>query len=48
MATVTAICTGLALLVLALLAITAGIRNSDKREKRANGGPASIFVAALA
>ena len=47
MATVTAICTGLALLVLALLAITAGIRNSDKREKRANGGPASIFVAAL-
>jgi hypothetical protein len=48
MATVTAICTGLALLVLALLAITAGIRNSEKREKRANGGPASIFVAALA
>lgn len=48
MAAVTAICTGLALLILAVLAITAGVRNSDKRAKRANGGPASIFVAALA
>lgn len=48
MATTTAVFTGLALLILALLAITAGIRDSDKRAKRANGGPASIFVAALA
>ncbi len=48
MAIATAICAGLALLILAVLAITAGVRNSDKRAQRANGGPASIFVAALA
>ena len=48
MALVTAICLGLALLVLALLAITAGVRNSDNRAQRANGGPTSMFVAALA
>lgn len=48
MAIVTAICVGLALLVLALLAITAGVRNGDNRAKRANGGPTTIFVAALA
>lgn len=48
MTIVTAICVGLALLVLALLAITAGIRNGDNRAQRANGGPTSMFVAALA
>ncbi len=48
MATVTAIWIGLALLILALLAVTAGSRNSEKRANRANGGPLSIFVAALA
>lgn len=48
MATATALSIGLALLVLALLATTAGSRNSGNRAARANGGAASVFIAALA
>lgn len=48
MATVTAISIGLALLILAVLAITVGVSKSDKAALRAKGGPTTIFVAALA
>lgn len=54
MAMTTAIAIGLALLVLAILAVTVGMRGSgsdagsDKAAVRANGGPITVFVGALA
>lgn len=48
MATITAIGVGVALLILALVAITVGTRQSAKTAVRANGGPTAIFVATLA
>lgn len=38
----------IALLLAALLAITAGMRGSDKSTRRADGGPLSVFTAGLA
>ncbi len=48
MGLVTAVFVGLALLILAIVAVTAGTRASDKSAVRARGGPLSIFVASLA
>ena len=48
MALTTAIGIGAALLVAALLAVTAGSRGSDKSAIRANGGPLTIFTAGVA
>ena len=48
MAQVSAISVGLALLLLAVVAVTVGVRDSDKTAARSAGGPVSVFVASLA
>lgn len=48
MGLITAIAVGIALLILAIVAITVGTRQTDKSAARMNGGPVSVFVASLA